>query len=115
MVIKSKGVNKARSVYAGKAKKRQQKHHSKYNYKKKPNPATIECTICYEQTHDHKDNSVMCGTIKQIVCGSCKIRMKDKLCPMCRSHDISMPINQYIEMNVNWRCHRYDAIYAFRG
>jgi hypothetical protein len=93
MVLKSKGGEKSRSVKSSRNKKSDIKYHRKNNYKKKKSiPVTEEeCVICYQNVDFTQDNTIHCGKKSHILCSSCKMKMKDSRCPMCRSHNIPIP------------------------
>lgn len=89
MVQKSKGGKKSRSVKKGRAMKDECQYHRKENYKKR-HIVKEECNICYESVPASVDNSVICGKVTHTVCSSCKSKIDDAQCPMCRSHKIVM-------------------------
>ena len=93
MVLKSKGKTKCRSVKAGKAIKAAMKHKPKTNYKKKKSDPQYECVICYNDVPSIKSNTIQCGTKIHTLCANCKLKMNRPECPMCRSHNIPIPID----------------------
>jgi hypothetical protein len=91
----AKGGKKTRSVKKGTVSKSQIKYNRKTNYRKaskKRVPAgLVDCSICYEPTTKSDDNAVTCGKTKHAVCLACKKQIKDRVCPMCRSHKMHLP------------------------
>lgn len=88
----------APSKTAKKKMKQEYQGKRKDNYKKKKEN-TVECCICFSQVKNCSDNSVTCGKTVHSICGACKIQCREcgsTKCPMCRSHDLPMPIAQEI-------------------
>ena len=98
---KQKDRMKSSSKLANKKAKRLYKGKRKDNYKKKTNNyKLVDCNICYNEVEDTSDNTICCGKAKHIVCSSCKIQMKNRDCPMCRSHNIKQPIAQNVYLPI---------------
>ena len=92
----------APSKTAKKKMKQEYKGKRKDNYKKKKEN-TVECCICFSQVKNCSDNSVICGKTVHSICGACKIQCREcgsTKCPMCRSHDLPMPIAQDVNIKI---------------
>ena len=94
----ARGCKKTRSVKKGRVSRSQIKYHRKTNYRKAKESELeqvpdelVECSICYEPTTQSKDNSVTCGKATHAICLACKKKIKDRTCPMCRSHKMYIP------------------------
>ena len=101
------------SGVAKKKAKQSYKGHRKTNYKKKKVSAFTECSICYENVSVCLDNSVTCLRTSHIICGPCKIRMKDDNCPMCRSHPVKQPIAQDVKLKIVQKYKKPRSMYEF--
>ena len=100
MVQKAKGGKKTRSVKKGKVMKGRCNYHRKNNFKNKQQIGMVECNICFEQVEHTTDNSVICGTVIHTVCGNCKLRIDDRKCPMCRSHECPSPKDVLVPLKI---------------
>ena len=100
MVQNDRGMNKKRSVKAGKKGRLEMKHNRKKNYKTKV-VKEVECCVCMEEIPDTSDNTITCGKVHHVLCGECKMKCED--CPMCRSHKVQKPISQSLAIRVKHR------------
>mgnify|MGYP005643590913 FL=1 len=63
------------------------------NMKKIQSPAKIsvpygECVVCMDDKHMTHLNTIKCGNVAHVLCTTCKEKIKDNNCPLCRSHPI---------------------------
>ena len=94
MVLKSKVRKKCRSVKSGKVSKEVIPYNRKTNYKKKKEDTkTSECVICCMEVSPTRNNTIQCGKSVHTMCSSCKLKITDDRCPMCRSHNIPYPMD----------------------
>ena len=94
MVLKSKGQKKCRSVKSGKVSRDNIPYKRKTNYKKKcEDKKKSECVICYVEVPPTRNNTIQCGKSVHTMCSSCKLKISDDRCPMCRSHNVPFPMD----------------------